>query len=137
MRARRPYILFARLVVAVLMAATSVGAWAGPERRRSTPCSACANAAAEFLHHAGACCADHGNAGANGPGPSAPDEIPADDCCPDDCGRCCRAPARVPVVSAEADAVIPPATVVTLPSTPPTLPPPAGVHCSIFHPPRH
>jgi hypothetical protein len=141
MRARRPYILFARLVVALLIATTSVGAWAGPAWGETAACSACADAADVALPNpeagAAACCTDHGPAGADGSGPAAPDEIPADDCCPDDCGRCCRTPARVPVLSPEADAVIPPTTIITLPSTPPTLPPPAGVHRSIFHPPRH
>ena len=137
MRARRPHILFARLVVALLITTTSVSAWAGPELGAVIPCSTCADAAAEALPSAAACCGDHGQEGADGSGTGAPNRLPADDCCPDDCGRCCRAPARVPVVFPEAHSVTPPTTIVPLPSTPPALPPPAGVHGSIFHPPRH
>ena len=141
MRARGTHILLTRLLVAVLIAATSVGAWAGPELGGITACSACAenasSAPVEPVEDAHACCDSDGHAHPDGVASGASDEAPPHDCCPDGCGVCCRAPARVPVVSAEADAVIAPTTVDTLPSTPPTLPAPAGVHRSIFHPPRH
>src|SRR5688572_27607072 len=123
MRARRPYILFVRPVIALLIATTCVGAWAGPELGDSVACSGCSaedGAPVVVTDPAHTCCGDQPAGAERLPAQDA-DEFPPDDCCPEDCGRCCRTPARVPVVSAEADAVVPPTTVLTLPSTPPTL----------------
>jgi hypothetical protein len=57
-------------------------------------------------------------------------------CCPSRCGHCCVVHARVPAMEAGRVTIQPPVGIGFGSTLPPTLPPPAGVDRSVFHPPR-